>query len=54
MSYNENQILLKMNGLDSDQKNDVIRLIEKLTHSRKGNYRRRAMTEIKDALSGKS
>ena len=54
MSYNENQILLKMNRLDSDEKNDVIRLIEKLTHSRKGNYRRRAMTEIRNALNGQS
>ena len=54
MTYNENQILLKMNRLDSRQKNDVIHLIEKLAQTKRINYRRRAMTEIREALSGQS
>ena len=52
MAYNENQILAKMKRLNSDQRNDVIHLIEKLAPSKKNNYRRRAMTEIRDALNG--
>lgn len=53
MTHYENQILSKMNRLNLDQRNDVIDLIEEFAQRGRNNfYRRRAMQEIRDALTG--
>ena len=53
MTHYENLILSKMNRLNLDQRNDVIDLIEKFVQRGGDNfYRRRAMKEIREALTG--
>lgn len=53
MNNSESDILLKMRFLNMDQRSDVLHFIDKLKNKNgRSNYRRKAMTQIREALNG--